>query len=229
MIVKNIDEYIQNYTLLKRDFKLRQSPNFAEFVTSSGRKLFYNKSDKFSKGLFLFRMVNRDVAKYIEEYGDVEPYQIMPTNHFNNEYNKDNTTIGIDINNAYWSVAYLKGYISENTYNKGLAKDGIKAVRLSALSSLGKEKVYKVFEKGVYKHDEVHNFDFSLQELYRDIRYSTYAIMYECAELLQNDFHSWNTDCINFKDTQENRKLVTDLIEGYGLSCKIEIKNKQNK
>jgi len=224
MIVKekDINFYIKNYTTLKRDFKIRQSPNYVEFVTSLGRKLYFNKSDKFSKGLFLFRMVNRDISDFLKVHGEVIPYQEMPTNYKNEDYDTKNETIGIDIDNAYWSIAHLKGYISENTYKKGLEKDNMKAIRLSALSSLGKEKCYKVYKKGKYIHDEIHNKDLKRQEIYNDIRYTTYGIMYECAEVLQNDFHSWKTDCIFFKKSKKNIKMVKDLIESYGLTCKQE-------
>lgn len=223
MVVKDIDIYIKNYTTLKRDFKIRKSKNYVEFVTDNGRRLFYNKSTTFSKGLFLFRMVNSDIKKFIEENGSVEPYQDLPVNYYNKNYDvATNKTIGIDINNAYWSVAYLKGYISEKTYKRGLSNKDLKSVRLSTLSSLGKEKVYKVYEKGKYKHDEVHKYNKTLQDIYNDIRFCTYAVMYECAELLQDDFYCWKTDCINFKDTPKNREVVKELIESYGLECKIE-------
>tara|TARA_Y100001937_G_C7133368_1_gene338706 strand:- start:2413 stop:3138 length:726 start_codon:yes stop_codon:yes gene_type:complete len=223
MVVKDIDIYIKNYTTLKRNFKVRKSKNYVEFVADNGRRLFYNKNDTFSKGLFLFRMVNNDIKKFLEENGRIEPYHEMPTNYYNSNYDVENTkTIGVDINNAYWKVAFLKGYISKKTYNKGLSKNDLKSVRLSTLSSLGKEKVYQVYEKGLYKHDEVHRYDKALQDIYNDIRFCTYAVMYECAEELGDDFYCWKTDCINFKDTQENRKKVMDLIESYDLECKIE-------
>ena len=150
MVVKDIDIYIKNYTTLKRDFKIRKSKNYVEFVTDNGRRLFYNKSTTFSKGLFLFRMVNSDIKKFIEENGSVEPYQDLPVNYYNKNYDvSTNKTIGIDINNAYWSVAYLKGYISEKTYKRGLSNKDLKSVRLSTLSSLGKEKGIK-YMKRVY-------------------------------------------------------------------------------
>ncbi len=222
MIIHNIDEYISTYKSLKRDFKLRSSNNYVEFVTANGNKLFYNKSNKFSKGLYLFNLVKRDVFNYLEECGEVEPYEELPVNHHNPEYDLKTKTIGIDINNAYWSVAYLKGYISENTYLKGISKKEFKPIRLSALSTLGKGKVYRVYKDGKYSHDEVHHLDERLQDIYDDIRYTTFGVMRECAELLQDDFCCWKTDCIFFKDTKENRKKVTDLLENFGLECKVE-------
>ena len=40
--------------------------------------------------------------------------------------------------------------------------------------------------------------------------------------LLGDDFHSWRTDCINFYDTDYNRKKVIDFFESYNLEWKIE-------
>jgi len=222
MIIYNLDEYISTYKDLKRDFKLRSSNNYVEFVTANGNKMYYNKSNKFSKGLYLFSLVKKDVNKFLEENGEVEPYEELPVNYHNLDYDTKNKTIGIDINNAYWSVAYLKGYISENTYQKGISKKEFKAIRLSALSTLGKGKVYKVYKEGKYSYDEVHKLDERLQDLYDDIRYTTYGVMRECAELLDNDFCSWKTDCVFFKDTKSNRKKVIELLESFGLEWKIE-------
>ena len=87
---------------------------------------------------------------------------------------------------------------------------------------LGKSKVYKVYVNGEYVNDEVKNYSETLQLIYKDIRYSTYGILYEISEILQNDFYCWKTDCIFFKDTKKNRKIVKNHIENYGLTCKIE-------
>lgn len=222
MIIYNIDEYISTHVKLKRDFKIRKSANYVEFVTADGQKLYYNKSNKFTKGLYLFRMVKLDIQNYLEEFGSVEVYDELPVNYSNEDYNKKHPTIGMDINNAYWSIAYLKGYISENTYLKGISDKTFKPIRLSALSSLGKERCYKVYKSGEYVGDEIAKYDKDLQDIYNDIRFTTYAVMRECADALKKDFCCWKTDCIMFKDTDENKTIVADIIEGYGLEWKLE-------
>jgi len=230
MISHNLDLKIENYKKLKRDFKIRKSHNYIEFVFPSGKKVFQNKSTKFAKGLFLFRMVKKDVLNYIDANEEVEPYDKLPVNYHNKDYDFAKDIIGIDINNAYWRVAFLKGYISEKTYEKGIEdKKGFKAIRLSALSSLGRERTYEVFVKGIFSHDEVHPEDKKLKNIYDDIRFSTFGVMLECSELLGNDFHSWKTDCINFYDTETNRKKVIDFFESYNLEWKIEERVKKMK
>jgi Leucine-rich repeat (LRR) protein len=99
-------------------------------------------------------------------------------------------------------------------------------VNLNSLSSLGKSRIYNVYEDGEHTADQEMRANESLQNVYLDIRYSTYGVMLEIAEELGNDFCCWKTDCIFFYDTQENRKKVQDIIESYGLECKIEYNKK---
>jgi hypothetical protein len=225
MITQNIDSLIHNYKELKKSFKLRESTNYAELITSSGSKIFCSKNDRFKAGLFLFGMVKRDVNNYLEENGDVEPYDTLPVNHSNTEFDYDKKIVGLDINNAYWSVAHLKGYITEKTYKRGISKDGLKEIRLASLSTLGQGRTYQIYKEGVYSHDEQYKSNVRLQNLYLDIRYSTYGVMYDIATQLGEDFCCWKTDCIFFHDTEENQKLVRDCIEEYGLECKVETKS----
>ena len=221
MIISDFTGFIENYTKLKKSFKIRESSNYVEIVHFSGKKLYHNKNKKFSEGLYLFRMVKYDIKNYLKN-NELKLYQELPVNFFNNEYNKKNNTIGIDIDNAYWSVAFLKGYITEKTYNKGLEKEGLKSIRLSTLSTLGKKRIYKVFINGEYTHDEEKNESEKLQLVYNDIRFSTYGVMCELSEILQEDFYCWKTDCIFFKNTNKNIEIVKKHINNYGLTCKIE-------
>jgi len=226
MIVNNIDQLIDNYKQLKKSFKVRESANYIELITSTGQKIYQNKSKRFTGGLYLFGMVKKDIKNYLEEHGEVEPYEELPVNYINTKFDYEKDLIGMDINNAYWHVALLKGYITENTYEKGLEKEGLKSIRLSSLSSLGKSRIYNVYENGEHKLDEKVKTNESLQNVYLDIRYSTYGVMREIARELGDDFCSWKTDCVFFHDTFTNREKVRAIIESYGLECKIEYKNK---
>lgn len=201
---------------------MRTSANYSEVITDCGAKIVSNTNQKFKKGLFLFSMVKRDIERYIKDYGYITPFDELPVNCINEYYDKDRGYVGIDVDNAYWSVAHLKGYISENTFRKGLDLD--KSVRLSALSSLGKSRAYQVYVDGEISHTELVKGSGEIENFYIDIRYSTYGVMREIAELLGEDFYSWQTDCINFYDTKENRRVVKAMITNYGLECKVEKK-----
>ena len=225
MIIKeNCKDYIRHLTRLKKDFRYRESVNYTEIVKSNGEKVISTKNNQFAKGLYLFSMVKRDIQRYIKENGYITPYDQLPVNHKNKEYDKKNkSVIGIDIDNAYWTMAYLKGYISENTYKKGLEKKEFKPIRLSALSTLGKGKTYKVYEAGKYVNDEIVKKDNELENFYLDIRYSTYGVLLEIANDLGDDFYCWKTDCIYFTDTKENINRVRESLESFGFECKIEL------
>lgn len=224
MIVKDIGFYIDSFQQDGKSFKVRQSKNYTEIITSSGKRIISNTNNKFQKGLFLFMMVRRDIEKYIKNNGFIEPHPKLPVNYQNPHYKEDTKTIGIDINNAYWSVACLKGFISNKTYKRGLEDDEFKPIRLSALSSLGKPRMYKVYKDGEHTENEIVEGNQELENFYLDIRFSTYGIMQKIAEALGEDFKNWKTDCIFFKDTKENKLLVKTMLDSYGLEHKIEKK-----
>ena len=53
----------------------------------------------------------------------------------------------------------------QKTFDKGLEqKDGMKSIRLSCLSTLGKSKLYRVYQSGQFIGEEEINDDFYLQE-----------------------------------------------------------------
>jgi len=221
---KEFDAKVKWLSKLKKTFKVRQSINYQEIIIGEHSKIIFNDTNTFQKGLFLFSMVKRDVSNYLKENGYITPYDELPVNNLNSNFDDENKIIGVDINNAYWSIARLKGYITEKTYLKGLEQKDYKPLRLSALSSLGKDRVYKVYKEGEHKHNEIKKGNNELQNVYLDIRFSTYGVMREIADMLGNDFKAWKTDCIVFNDTPENRNLVTSSMESYGLEWKIEKK-----
>ena len=225
IVKKDHKRYLDFLIELKKDFKIRESVNYAEIVSPNGKKVISSKNKSFSKGLFLFAMVKRNIKAFISLNGYVEPSDELPVNYKNESFDekKIDSVIGIDIDNAYWSVAYLKGYIEENTYKKGLEDREFKPIRLSALSSLGKGKNYKVYKSGVYTNDEIVNADKEMENFYLDIRYSTYGVLLEIANELGDDFHSWKTDCIFFKDNKENINLVRKRLDEFGIQSKIEL------
>lgn len=89
-----------------------------------------------------------------------------------------------------------------------------KAIRLASLSVLGRGKKFDKYIEGEFAETlVVKKPDSTLQKVYVDIRYSCYYMMYELSQLLKNDFESWKTDCIYYRDTPENRKIVHNYFE----------------
>ena len=206
---------------LNKNFKTRYSLNYKEIIFEDSKLIFTDKKTQF-QGLFLFRLVKNDIQNYLLE-NEVIALDKLPTNFTNINFDSNKKIIGVDINNAYWSIAYRKGYISEKTYLKGIEKKEYKVARLSALSTLGKERSYRIYESGKWKSVEIKKQDNDLIEIYNDIRYTTFALMYEISLILKNEFHSWKTDCIFCTDNELIINKVTQIIESYGLTCKVEM------
>ena len=138
---KDVDKHLTLITKFKKDFKIRRSPNFTEIeMTHSNQKLIFNENKDFRKGLFLFSQVRKNVNDWLIE----NPFGIelsnLPVNNTNGNYNKSNKTISIDLNHAYCIIAFLKGYIQEKTYLKGLEDKMPKSVKLATLSTFGRPK-----------------------------------------------------------------------------------------
>ena len=221
---KDVDKHLSLITKFRKDFKLRRSPNFTEIeMTHSKQKLIFNDNQDFRKGLYLFSQVRKDVNDWLKENSNNIQLTSLPVNLTNSEYDKNNSTIAIDLNHAYWRIAFLKGYIKEKTYDKGLQEKMPKSVKLATLSTLGRPKTYDIYKLGKYSHSEKTESNNTLMDIYNDIRQSTYRVMEEISTKLNNDFFCWRTDCIYFKNTEENCKKVIDIIESNNIGWKYEI------
>lgn len=222
-IRKDIEKHLKVAKKFRKDFKIRQSPNYSEMIfTNAEQKLIFNDKSEFKKGLFMFGLVKRDVTEYLKEKGTVFIETALPVNYANRNYDKTNKTIGIDLDHAYWRVAYLNGYISKKTYKKGLDKDIPKAIKLATLSCLGRSRSYDVYKNGAYSHTQSTESNSDLIDLYNNIRQMTYQVMKEISISLDNDFYCWKTDCIYFKDTIENRKTAKKIIKKSDIGWKYE-------
>ncbi len=213
----------------KHDFLFRENEVCKE-IMSCGVKHFYPMEMKFTKGLYLFRLVKLNVKAATDKMHHATKAKLLraakgenklPTNRTSPDFDLSNKICKIDLNHAYWRVAYLKGYISDVTYKSGLKHDELKPIRLSALSSLGKSKVWDKYVKGLYDSKVTEKGNKLFAAIYYDIRQSTFKIMQKCAKGLKNDFYKYETDAISFADTKPNRLLVTQILKKEGIKFKI--------
>jgi hypothetical protein len=172
--------------------------------------------------IFLFKLVNDDVKKFINEnpFIDLPPQQ--PTQFYNLNYDERFGTItGTDLDHAYWRIAYVKGYISKNTYEHGIKDEKSKTIRLATLGVLGSEQKFERYENGEYIETITKRKENKAMKLvYRDIRLTCFFLMFQLSLLLGEDFESWNTDCIYYRDSAENRKLVHDFFDMHNMLFK---------
>jgi hypothetical protein len=142
---------------------------------------------------------------------------------YNYDFNQGRSKIvGYDLNHAYWRIAKNLGIIRPSTFEKAL-KPEAKAIRLAALSTMGRSKVYEFYKGGEIMDGKKHitKEDRLLMDAYKLIRLTCFKMMFDASEILGDDFDCWKTDCIYFRDTEENRKSMSDFFVSNGLTYKL--------
>lgn len=210
-----VDTFYNKLVKGKGNFMVRFGSECNELIFDNVHNVFSTVNKNFdNKLLCLFNMVQCDVKNFL----NINPYIDIPKRVNTAEHNykyDDNigTLTATDLDHAFWRIAYVKGYITKSTYEKGLPSSG-KAIRLASLSVLGRGKKFDRYVNGEFFESVVtKDSDATLQKVYVDIRYSCYYMMYELSQLLKDDFESWKTDCIYYRDTPENRKIVHNYFE----------------
>jgi hypothetical protein len=210
-----VDRFYNKLVQGKGNFLVRFGSECNELIFDNVHNVFSTENKNFdSKLICLFNMVQSDVKNFL----NINPYIDIPpkvnTSEYNYKYNDEIGTItATDLDHAFWRIAYVKGYITKKTYTKGLPTSG-KAIRLASLSVLGRGKKFDRYVDGEFAEQIItKKSDATLQKVYVDIRYSCYYMMYELSQLLKDDFESWKTDCIYYRDTPENRAIVHNYFE----------------
>lgn len=177
----------------------------------------------FRKGMFLFKMVRDNAKAWLKKHPRFRLPKQYPVNQYKKDYQylEDKIT-ATDLNNAYWTIAVNMGIISKKTYEKGLEDYiGFKTIRLASLSTLGAGKTYYRIKDGEITDDEVNiGSDKRLAEVYKLIRYTCFRYMNDLKVKLGKDFVAYRTDCIYYRDTPENRKMVTDYLKSKSMNFK---------
>jgi len=173
--------------------------------------------------LWVFRSVKMDARKFLQVHPDWEAPKKLPTNVTNYDYDDSYGELeGTDIDSAYWVMAYRLGMISDNTFKRA-GGDEYKRVRLAALAVLGRNTAYQNFEKGKLDKTKpviIEPEHPKMKDMYRSIRYKCYEMMNDMAALLGNEFEAYRTDCIYYRGTKENRKIVHNYLRKLGFNFK---------
>ena len=220
----NKEKAILEYIKKSKATCLYREGNFANEIIWNGTAYKFTKQEKghsFRKGLFLFSLVRKDAKEWLKK-NKVKMPRKYPVNFNNISYDfKDDKVVAFDIDHAYWRIAYNLGIIKYNTYFYGLDND-YKALRLACLSTMGKQRDYLQVVNGVVTNRvAIIEGNEDLANLYKVIRYTCYRYMHQLRKLLGNDFMSYNTDCIYFRDTKENREKVKEFLKKKDLEFKL--------
>ena len=216
----NPKKFIKTLVDGKMTFAIRESSECTEVLLDDTHIVYASTSNFPRKKVYLFRLVKNEILKWLSKNE-----LVLPPNHHSIEYNyeydyeKDEMT-GTDLNHAYWRIAYTTGLISEKTYIAGLDND-CKALRLATISTLGREKKFNNYKNGQLGRSFVYQKrDEKLQDVYKYVRLTCFNYMYEASKLLGKDFFAWKTDCLYYKNTEENIKMVQEFFDSKNLTYK---------
>ncbi|MEI7510281.1 MAG: hypothetical protein WCJ62_12565 [Flavobacterium sp.] len=210
-----IDRTYKKLIACKSDFFVRMGSECNELLFDGRHRVYRTDTNNFpGKFIFLFNSVQRDARKFLAKNPIIDISPRVEVTKYNYLYDHDRGIItGTDLDHAFWRIAYIKNYISKRTYNYGLNKEA-KALRLATLSVLGREKAFDKYVEGEFIEKVItKKLDPHLHSVYKDIRFSCYYMMYELSLLLGDEFDCWRTDCIYYRDTVANRKIVHDYFD----------------
>jgi len=214
------DSYVSRLVDSKLSFSVRKASECTEIILDDKHIVFASQNNFPKKKIYLFNTVKNQVIKWLSKNQVAMP----PKNHsikYNYDYDTDEGVMcGTDLNHAYWRIAYLYGMITEKTYIGGLDTD-CKALRLATLSVLGREKTFTRYEKG--KNIETYisqSENLDLKNVFKFIRLTCFNYMKEASDLLGDDFFAWKTDCIYYRESLKNIKMVQDYFDQYNLTYK---------
>ena len=170
------------------------------------------------QGHHLNRIWKKDLNAWLEEYGADMP-------RYNNDYKEQFFQLGaiersigevnvlIDIDNCYWRTSFLLGYITQETYIKGLKKKEWKVGRNACVGSCVKSKVRVPYVKG--KRDLSRRERILAPIEYHYVRNHIighiYRLFYQLFEELGENFYMFLTDCVvtNYKNKARVEQFFT--------------------
>lgn len=218
----------------KKSFYVRETSNISQIIVDGAEINYVKKSDNplFPPSqLFIFKMVNDDARRWASMNPDFQGNVKFPTNTYNFDYDLEHGEItGTDIASAYWYIAHKIGLISNRTFLK-LLPPKYKTTKLASLAVLGRQMVFDVYEEGKKLPEKavLQEKNQALIDVYRHVRYECYRHMIEMARYLGRDFLCYKTDCIYYRDTAKNRKIVYDYLDSEGLDYNQVIYDEENK
>jgi hypothetical protein len=194
--------------------------SYVNEIFCDGRRVLFPKINFTRNCFWIYNAVISDVKKYLEtcQPKSEKPCAAVLWNKQMRDFNGKITATDIDC--AYWRIAFLKKYIGQKTYIKGLEIED-KSMRNSSISNLHSHKQWYIIKNGeITKKNFFITKPDSYSIIYDDIRYSCYKLMKDLSLLLGNDFICYKVDCIYYVDSKKNRKLVQDFLDDKNMDWK---------
>lgn len=219
--IKNIEA---QYKLI-----LQQNPkaNFDMVLSGATRKILHegdtytNLVSKFSfQELLFIKKVRTDIIKNCDFYesknGPIPNHQCSYVDWTSSMPFDCSNVIEIDLNAAYWEMAFQCGYISPEIYNEGF--NHRKKIRLVSLGSIAKNE--KIIEYRDGEFAAIREIRHKYAKIFFNISRYIYDIMNICKEVLGNDYLFFWVDAIFFKNKEGNKELIIEILKDAGMQYK---------
>lgn len=212
----SFENYVNNFLCYsKKTFHIDRRLGSKKVVWDDEKKLgaMYRKpmTPEAQKQAWVFSQVRQSFSRYIKKNPNFKVYKPVSSTKKDrprfDKLKKGQKFLATDGNHFYWRMAYNLGYISENLYNK-LCQPEFKLIRNKALACLASATLRDRYVDGVYV-DTINIGNPQLGQLYKNVRYKSYALMKSCMIALGKDFLKYKVDCVYYMPIK--RKLVESI------------------
>jgi hypothetical protein len=184
-----------------------------------------NLADSGGRGHHLSKLFMADIDKWLEKNGATQVqydsnYREQMFNLHGIEKSIGRQLVMVDINDCYWRTAHLLGYISEETYLKGMKLKAWKLGRNACIGSLCKSRTELPYEGGKpqYNKRRVIRAKMEYQYIRNHIIHHVYNIFNDMFLQFGNSFYMFLTDCLVTE--YDKLKEVQKILNGYNYRTK---------
>lgn len=209
-------KYDKEYTIIKKG----SSGSYVEAIYDKEKKLgrFYKNrlSDDELKKLTWFSQIKRQVNNWLAKNRLTiisGRYPSIKKGVAWHDIPEGGKFMGTDLNHCYWRIAYCLGYVNYRLYKRLLGKK-YKLTRNKALACLPSKRYVYEF-KGATLLRSYPEGDGQLKQLYDDIRFRAYKMMFDIAEVIGTGFIKYNVDCIYY--LPEHQHTVEKMLKEFDM------------
>jgi len=231
--IRNIQVADRNEFQSSKEFLMRKGADFQFITEGTVEKILYEDrcfvyvdlSDSGGRGHHLSKLFMNDIDKWLE----TQKPPVMDANYMEQMFHVDaiEEVIGeavmmVDIDNCYWRTAFLLGYITEETYIKGLRNKNWKIGRNACIGSLCKSKTVLPFKAGVpdKKNRRVILPRAEYQHIRNHIIGHIFNLFNTMFQQMGYTFYMFLTDCVVFR--WDKVKYVEDFLHGENYRTKMK-------
>lgn len=229
------DAYQKAYEDAKSDFKTISYGSTKKIIYGKNSFVFNGmRGTKKPSGIHLISYVKKDIDNLLRgEYNpetdtyeykfklpkipEKKPYLTFIHHKNLDWYGTGMEALAIDADHCYWRSSYLLKHITEDTYQKGIAKKEYKDGRLIAIGTLGKVLTVRKYVKGVKVEEYTDDTEYlKYGGFYWAVISKVNTMMLELWNELKEDFLMFLTDCVVIDPSKIDVALAIMHKHGYG-------------